>query len=41
MKRLVAVSIIAMMMFSSCCKSQRLLETNQTEVVESFEEIYP
>jgi hypothetical protein len=36
MKRLVAVSIVAMMLFSSCGKSPSLLEPKQTEVVESY-----
>jgi hypothetical protein len=44
MKRLVAVSIIAMMLFSSCGKSHNLLEprepieAKQTELIESHEE---
>jgi hypothetical protein len=41
MKKLVAISIIAMMLFSSCGKSPSLLEPKQTEVVESPEEMYP
>jgi hypothetical protein len=35
MKRLVAVSIAAMMLFSSCGKSHSLLEPKQTEVVKN------
>jgi hypothetical protein len=38
MKRLVAVSIAAMMLFSSCGKSHSLLEPKQTEVVESYKD---
>jgi hypothetical protein len=38
MKKLVAISIVATMLFSSCGKSPSLLEPGQTELIESPEE---